>query len=168
MIIVLGYAIWFAWTFFERAILDGKLLLLYKEEFLQSNFFNQIGIILAPLGLIIPLVLAGVIVYLLTIAYIPFFKKKQYHMLFSKNGIDMAGHFFSWNSIIWFGAKRVAFSQNVIPCCAIKGIRHGIVRLQVPSIKPISQELFAILCNEIRARLYLFHHSRRCLNFRKA
>ena len=151
LIVVLGYAIWFSWTFFQQAILSGELLRRY-HEFQQNHLHNQMSIILTPLGFIIPLVLAGLIVYLLIIIAKPFLRKTQYYMVFTKNGIDVGGFFYSWDSIVWFGAKKAIFGRGVIPCWATPGIKHGKVRLHMPSIKPIPQEIFNKLRNEIHKR----------------
>jgi len=152
MTIVLGYAIWFAWTFLERFIFSGKLLRHYMD-FQNKSFHDQIGCFFIPLGFIIPLLLAATIVYLLVISFRAYYSKSSYYMVFSKNGTDMAGCIAPWNSMTWFGAKKTVFGNGVIPCWIIRGAhRNAAVWIYVPSIKPISSELFTKLCDEVRKR----------------
>jgi hypothetical protein len=119
LILVLCFAIWILWTEFAHPFLNGELL----QDFAHKNGIRvQFRFIVMPLDFWVLFLMSSGIVYSLFFILKRLIPQTQWYMIFSKNGVDMAGWQCDWKVMVWFGGKKTMNGKGIMPCWVAKGI----------------------------------------------
>jgi hypothetical protein len=131
--------------FFEGALLD------HIRRFPNLEPIEKLAIFLSPVFIIVPLLMIFVIIYLVKKVICNYYLDKRFYIIFSNSGITMAGHFTSWNSIMWIGGKKNLFNSKIYICWAITHSHSGQICIEMPAIQPFSEVFFFMVCKKIIA-----------------
>jgi hypothetical protein len=144
------FCIWMLYVTIKRQFYEGALLdNIHKFHNLESQVLLEV--LLFPLRIIVPLCLLFIFIYLIKKVLGNYFFNKGYYIIFSNSGIRMAGHFTSWNSLMWIGGKKNFFNGKMYLCWAIKHSHSGQTCFEIPAIQPFSEAFFFTICKKITA-----------------
>jgi hypothetical protein len=157
------------WCLFLNPVLKNEEYRIIKENIWDKDINIVFQIIFTMMAIIMPIFVPFFLIFLIFLVLkdmIPayFSKDRKYFLIFSYQGIDMAGYFFSWKSIKWIGARRISKSK-VLLYWIIQDNKNGLTALQCPRIQPIPEYIFDAITVAVLDR---FHRQTAHLNDNKS